>query len=84
MISLSALLIVWCVLSGLCALMTLVTVFQMLRLGISGPGTFVTTLLFLAVAGFVILGSASYFTTVDWTQSITLSSSVNFLFTSPS
>lgn len=80
MIPLSVLLIAWCILAGICALMTLITVLQMLRLGISGPGTFVTSLIFIAVAGFVVLGSSAYFTTVDWTQSVPINSSINFMF----
>ena len=82
MIPLSVLLIAWCIFAGICALMTLITVLQMLRLGISGPGTFVTSLIFIAVAGFVVLGSSAYFMTVDWTQSVPVGTSINFMFTS--
>ncbi|MBI5654830.1 hypothetical protein HZC53_04230 [Candidatus Uhrbacteria bacterium] len=69
MIPLIYFLLAWVVFLGIFAVMSLLTMMQMLRFGLAGLGTYATTFIFLAVSVAVVLGSAFYFTGVDWNQS---------------
>ena len=70
MIPLSYLLIAWMIFLALYAIMALISVLQMVRLGLTGAGTFLSTALFLIVVVFTILGTGAYFMTVDWQQTV--------------
>jgi hypothetical protein len=72
MVPLSFFLLLWCILLGIFGLMAFVSMFQMLRYGITGAGTTLPTILFLCIVAFTILGASAHLVTVDWTQSISL------------
>ena len=72
MIPLSYFLIAWVILLAVFGIMTLLTLVQMLKHGLPSPMTYASTFLFLIVTIGVIVGSAVYFTGVDWTMTISL------------
>ncbi len=65
-ISLSVFLIIWLVLLAIFAILSLVSVIQMLRFGLAGPGTYLSTALFLVVAAIVVGGTLLALINVDW------------------
>jgi hypothetical protein len=72
MIPLLYFLIAWVVLLAIYALMALLSVVQMLRFGLTGLGTYLSTFCYLALASGTILVCALYFSGVDWTGSVNL------------
>lgn len=68
MIPLYVFLIAWLIFLGLYAILSLISVLQMLRFGVSGVGTYLTTLLFLFVGIGVIIGAAMLLKNTDWKQ----------------
>lgn len=68
MIPLSYFLIAWFIFLAIYLLMALISVLQMVRLGLAGAGTFLSTAVFLVVVVLVILGTGGYLVTVDWQQ----------------
>jgi len=72
MIPLQYFLLAWLVFLVIYTIMSLLTVMQMVRFGISGMGTYATTLLFLVLSLGTILASSAYFLTVDWSGSVNL------------
>lgn len=70
MIPLYVFLLAWLLFLGLYAIMSFLSVLQMVRFGVAGSGTWLATMAFLVVAFFVIAGSGFYFLTVDWHQSL--------------
>ena len=65
-IPLSVFLIVWLVLLAIFSILSLVSVIQMLRFGLAGPGTYVSTALFLVVTAVVVGGTLLALVNVDW------------------
>ncbi|MBU1032989.1 MAG: hypothetical protein ABII13_04420 [Patescibacteria group bacterium] len=72
MIPLSYFLIAWLVLIGIYAVMSFLSLLQLYRFGIAGPGTYTSSVVFLLVSGAVIVGSLIYFLTVDWSLALNL------------
>ena len=72
MFPLSVFLIAWFILLAIFGLMALLSVIQMLRYGLAGPGTYMTTLIFFVATFVVVFGTSAYLLTVDWTQQIDL------------
>ncbi len=72
MIPLYYFLATWAVFMFLFALMSLLTILQLVRFGLAGMGTYASSFLFIAVCVVAILGSTVYFASVDWTQSVNL------------
>lgn len=70
MIPLSYFLIAWLVFLGLYAIMSFISVIQMVRFGIAGSGTYLSTVLFLCVAFLVIFGTGWFLIGTDWTQGV--------------
>jgi hypothetical protein len=70
MIPLSIFLIPWAILLLIHVLLSLVSVIQMLRFGMSGSMASFSTALFLIVSAMVILATVMYFLSVDWSLSI--------------
>lgn len=70
MITLYFFLLAWLVFLGLYGIMSLVSVLQMVRYGIAGSGTWLSTVVFLVVAFLVMLASGWYFLGVDWQQPV--------------
>jgi hypothetical protein len=71
-IPLSLFFLAWLALLAVFALLALVSVVQMLRFGIAGPGTYLSTALFLLVVAGVVGGTFLYLSGVDWTLGLTL------------
>jgi hypothetical protein len=71
-IPLSIFLVVWLVLLAIFSLVALVSVIQMLRFGVAGPGTYVSTGFFLIVVALVVGSTLLYLTGVDWSLGLTL------------
>ena len=72
MVPLSLFLLIWCILLGIFGLMAFISMFQMLRYGITGAGTTLPTTIFLSIVALTVLGASAHLTTVDWTQSVSL------------
>lgn len=72
MIPLYYFLLVWMVFLAVYAVMALLSLIQMLRFGLTGLGTYLSTFVFLAAASGTIICCALYFSTVDWTISVNL------------
>jgi hypothetical protein len=72
MIPLVYFLVVWFVALAIFAISSFLSVMQMVRFGITGAGTFMSTLLFIGISVIVILGTSAFLLNVDWTQSIDL------------
>jgi hypothetical protein len=72
MIPLSYFLLAFLLLLGIYGLMSLLSVMQMVRYGVTGSVTYFSTALFLVVAVIVVLGAGAYLVTVDWQQPLTL------------
>ena len=70
MIPLGYFLIAWLVLLAINAILTLLTLMQLLRHGLPSSFTYVSTLVFMTVIAVVILGSGFYFMNVDWNVSV--------------
>lgn len=68
MIPLYFFLIAWFVLLAIHGLMALLSVIQMMRFGIAGPGTWLTTTAFFVVSFVAIFGTSAYLISVDWSQ----------------
>lgn len=66
MLPLYIFLLAWLVFIGLYAIMSFLSVMQMVRFGVAGSGTWLATMGFLVGAFLIILGSGMYFLTVDW------------------
>lgn len=73
MIPLSVFLIAWFVLLGIYGILSLISIMQMIRFGVAGTMTYISTFLFVAVAAFVIVGVGLYLLTVDWGLSLDFS-----------
>lgn len=72
MIPLIYFLLAWVAFLAIFAVMSLLTAMQMLRFGLAGLGTYASTFVFLAFSVVVVLGSAFYFTGVDWYQPVNI------------
>lgn len=72
MIPLTYFLIAWSALLALYGVFVLITLIQMLRHGLPSAATYVTTFVFLLVTAGVVIGTAWYFTGVDWSVTIDL------------
>jgi hypothetical protein len=70
MIPLYYFLAAWLIFFGIYCIMALISTLQLVRLGLSGVGTFFGTALFLVVLVFAVLGMGSYLVTVDWHQEV--------------
>lgn len=74
----------WVLAVGFFLLLALFTVSLALRFGLTGISTFTVCLIFLFVAGTIIMISGTYLLSVDWNQTLTLmpvdSTSSNLLF----
>lgn len=70
MIPLSYFLIAWLVFLGLYAIMALISVLQMVRFGIAGSGTYLSTVLFLCASFLIVFGTGWFLIGVDWTQGV--------------
>ncbi len=70
MIPLYAFLIAWLAFIGIYAIMALLSVIQMVRFGIANVGTYLSTVLFLAVLIVVLLGTGSTLIGIDWHQQL--------------
>ncbi|MBP9864099.1 hypothetical protein KBC54_01450 [Patescibacteria group bacterium] len=72
MIPLSYFLLAWFIFFIIFGIMAFISVVQMLRFGVAGFGTYVSTGAFLSVTLLVILGCSLYFISVDWQQTLNL------------
>ncbi|MCI0479237.1 hypothetical protein L0Y59_01710 [Candidatus Uhrbacteria bacterium] len=63
-------LIAWLILLAMFALLALVSVVQMLRFGVAGSGTYVSTAVFLGVTAFVVGGVGLYAAGTDWSSTL--------------
>ncbi|MDQ7815315.1 MAG: hypothetical protein RDU25_05960 [Patescibacteria group bacterium] len=72
MILLQYFLMAWLAFLLIFMVMSLLTVMQMVRFGISGMGTYASTFLFLILSIGTILACSTYFLTVDWSMSVDL------------
>ena len=72
MIPLGYLLFAWAALLALYGLLALITIVQAIKHGPPDFFTYASTFAFLAVIAAVILGSGSYFLTVDWSERISV------------
>lgn len=71
--------LIWFVLLAIFAIMALLSVIQLLRYGIAGPGTYLTTTLFLVVCIVTVVGASAYLVTINWQQSIDVLGSLRSL-----
>jgi len=71
-ITLSVFLIIWLVLLAIFAAVAFISVIQMLRFGLAGPGTYLSTALFLVVAALVVGGTLFALVGVDWSLGLSL------------
>ncbi len=74
MIPLSWFLFAWLGMLGLFFLLALITLFTHLRYGVASFITYLSTLAFIGVSTIAIILASNYLVTVDWTQTIDLSS----------
>ena len=72
MIPLSAFLLAWLLVMSIFVLLVLLSVVMALRFGLSGFTTYVVTACFLMVIAIGMVASGGYFSTVDWTQPVTV------------
>ncbi|MFZ2803606.1 MAG: hypothetical protein WA001_00110 [Patescibacteria group bacterium] len=72
MIPLSYFLIAWFIFLGIYGIMSLISMLQLVRLGLAGAGTFLSATFFMVVIVLVVLGTGSYFVGVDWHQGMNL------------
>ena len=72
MLPLSYFLLAWIILLAIFGLVALISIMQMLRYGVVGIGTYLSTILFLLVSMVVVLGTGIFLTRVDWTHSMNL------------
>ncbi len=77
MIPLPYFLIAWIVLVGIYAIMALLSTYQMLRFGLAGTGTYLSTIIFLAGVLIVIFAASAYLVSIDWTRSVDLFGTVS-------
>lgn len=75
MLSLSWLLVGWLIAVGLFLIFALLTLGINLKYGVSNFTTYAMSALFVGVSVFVLLMTASYISTVDWSQGITMTPS---------
>ncbi|MEO5927740.1 MAG: hypothetical protein ABIO72_03390 [Patescibacteria group bacterium] len=74
MIPLSYFLLAWIVLLAIYALLTLVSVIQMVRFAVASSMTYFSTAVFLIVAVLAIGATCVYLATVDWNLALNLGS----------
>ena len=79
MIPLYVFLLIWLALLAVFAFVAMLSVIQMLRFGIAGAGTYLSTTLFLAISFIVIFGTSTYVLNADWQQSVDLFSGLRLL-----
>lgn len=72
MIPLSYFLLAWLVFFIIFGITAFMSVVQMLRFGVAGAGTYLSTGVFLTLSFLVILGCSIYFLNVDWQQTINI------------
>lgn len=72
MIPLVYLLLVWLILVGIFAVMTLLTIMMSVRHSVASFGAYASTLLFLVVVAWVLIAAGIYFMGVDWSQPLQL------------
>jgi hypothetical protein len=72
MIPLYIFLLIWFVLLAIFGFMALLSVIQMLRYGLAGVGTYLTTTAFFLATFLVIVGTSAFLVSVDWQQNIDL------------
>lgn len=72
MLPLSFFLLIWLIVMSVFVLLALLTVVMALRYGLSGFTTYIVTAGFLIVIALGFVASGSYFSTVDWTQTVTV------------
>jgi mannose/fructose/N-acetylgalactosamine-specific phosphotransferase system component IID len=70
MIPLSYFLITWTILLAIFGVVLLLTLVQMLKHGLSRTGTYVSTFIFLVVTAGVVIWTAFYLSSVDWSIGI--------------
>jgi hypothetical protein len=70
MLPLSWFLMAWLVLVIIHLLLASVTIMMHLRYGVTGFGTYLSSLVFIGVIVLTLLFTASYLLTVDWNQSL--------------
>lgn len=70
MIPLSVFLIIWLLLLLAYAILSLISIIQMLRFALVGKMAYFSTFIFLAVAAVIILIVSIYLMTVDWTLNL--------------
>lgn len=78
MLPLSIFLVIWLVLLGFYGLAALFSVIQMVRFGIAGAATYVSTAIYMGIAGLVIAACLLYFLTVDWSAILDVGGIVSF------
>lgn len=67
-------LIAWLVLVGIFLLTSAITLLMYLRFGLAGSMTFLSTLIFVIISALMLLASANYLASVDWSQSVHIGS----------
>ncbi|MFH1077720.1 MAG: hypothetical protein V1745_00345 [Patescibacteria group bacterium] len=72
-IPISFFLLAWFVLLVVFGLLAFISVIQMLRFGVAGSGTYLSTAVFLAVSGLVLGGVGLYLAGVDWNATLDIS-----------
>lgn len=83
MIPLSYFLLAWFIFFVIYAMTAFISVIQMLRFGIAGMGTYLSTGIFLSLSLVVILSTSLYFLTVDWQQGVNIFSRLSTTFINP-
>lgn len=68
MLPLSIFIVIWLVFLGIFGLLSLASVVQMVRFGVSGSITYISTGIFLVVSALVIFTIGMYLLTVDWSS----------------
>lgn len=74
MIPLSVFLIAWIILLAIYAIISLISIIQMVRFGIASSMTYFSTAVFLIVALIGIGGTCFYLATVDWSIGLDIAS----------
>lgn len=72
MLPLSIFLIIWLVLLGVYFFVALVSIIQMARYAIASTTAYTVTAIYIAIAGLVIIVTAIYLLTVNWSQVLDL------------
>ncbi len=70
MIPLSYFLVAWTILLAIFGIIMMLTLIQMLRHGLPSASTYVSTFIFLVVTAGVVIWTAFYLSTVDWSVQI--------------